>query len=52
MKENHETATGIRITVANDMVNRVLNYYVKVSGTDVDSLAYLIQNGFITSTNF
>ena len=52
MKDKPETITGIRVAVANQLVSKVLDYYTKIKGTDTDSLATLIQNGFITSSNF
>lgn len=49
LKDNFEPATKIRMTVAQELVSTVLNYYTKYTQNNIDSLAYLISNGFITS---
>ena len=51
-KMDSSTATGIRIVIGSELVNKATNYYTQFSGTNVDSLAYLIKNGFINSTKF
>ena len=51
-KMDPTTATGIRIVIGSELVNKATNYYTQYSGTNVDSLAYLIKNGFINSTKF
>lgn len=49
-KMDPTTATGIRIQIGSELVNKATNYYTSYAGTNVDSLAYLIKNGFINST--
>ena len=52
VKDNIQPVTEIRKTVASKLVDNVLSYYTKYSSSNIDSLAYLIKNGFITTDDF
>lgn len=51
LKDGGKTTTNIRLTVASEMITKVFDYNTKFAGTSFNSLAYLINNGFIKSSN-
>lgn len=51
LKDGGKTTTNIRLTVASEMITKVFDYNSKYAGTNFNSLAYLLNNGFIKSSN-